>query len=308
LSKRRKLDITLKHKSLLNARVLRWYRKNGRELPWRNEHDPYRILVSEVMLQQTQVSRVLTKYSRFLLRFPSMKRLAKARTSHIIKAWEGMGYNNRALRLQRLALAVSEKHNGGLPQSIEELEALPGIGRYTAHALACFSFGQRVPVVDTNIRRVLTRVLPPRGRTSSPGEEEIWILAESLLPRQHVHDWNQALMDLGATICTAAHPRCNLCPLADLCPSAHQVRRRKPAVTKSEPGRGGIPNRIYRGRTIQALRELKTREVMTSSALARKIKPDFKSVDRRWFESLLRGLEKDGLVRINTRNKVSLPD
>ena len=300
--------MSLKQKPLLNAKVLRWYRKNGRDLPWRNEHDPYRVLVSEVMLQQTQVSRVLTKYPRFLNRFPSMKRLANARSSDVIKAWEGMGYNSRALRLQRLAETVLSEHHGKLPESIQELEALPGIGRYTAHALACFSFGKHVPVVDTNIRRVLTRVCPPKGRAPARKEEEIWILAESLLPRQHSHDWNQAVMDLGATVCTAAQPKCDFCPLIELCPSAHKVRRRKAGTTKPEPGRGGIPNRIYRGRTIQALRELKTLEGLTPSALARRIKPDFKSIDRRWFEALLRGLQKDGLVHIRAGKGISLPE
>ncbi len=300
--------MSLKNKPLLNAKVLGWYRKNGRELPWRNEHDPYRVLISEVMLQQTQVSRVLTKYPQFLKRFPTMQRLANARTSNVIKAWEGMGYNSRALRLQRLAVTVLNEHHGRLPGSIQELEALPGIGRYTAHALACFSFDRHVPVVDTNIKRVLTRVCPPKGRTPAWREKDIWILAESLLPRRHSHDWNQALMDLGATVCTSAHPKCDLCPLIELCPSARQVRQRKTGATKSEPGRGGIPNRIYRGRTIQALRELKTLEGLTLSALARKIKPDFKSVDRRWFDALLRGLQKDGLVHIRAGNRISLPE
>jgi A/G-specific adenine glycosylase len=308
LSQRRRLNITLKRKSLLTAKVLRWYRRNGRVLPWRNERDPFRILVSEVMLQQTQVSRVLTKYQPFLRRFPSLKRLAKAKTSDVIKAWAGMGYNSRALRLQKLAEAVLERHRGRLPGSIKELEALPGIGRYTAHALACFSFGQHVPVVDTNIKRVLTRVCAPKGRIQVPEEDDIWILAESLLPQRQSHDWNQALMDLGATVCTAAQPRCDLCPLVNLCPSAHQVRRSKPAATKSEPGRDGIPNRIYRGRTIQALRELKTQKAMTRSALASIIKPDFTSADGRWFDSLLRGLEKDGLIHIRAGNKISLPE
>ena len=297
----------LKNKSLLTANVVRWYRKNGRELPWRNESNPYRILVSEFMLQQTQVSRVLTKYPQFLKRFPSLKTLARAKTSDVIKAWEGLGYNNRALRLQRLAITVLNEHRGRLPGSIQELNALPGIGRYTAHALACFSFGQHVAVVDTNIKRVLARISPPNRRTPAP-EEDLWVLAESLLPQRHSHDWNQALMDLGATICTAARPKCDLCPLVKLCPSAHQVRGRKPGPGKSERGRDGIPNRIYRGRTIQALRELRTRETMTFFALARKIKPDFKSVDRRWFASLLRDLQKDGLIHLRAGNRISLPE
>jgi len=302
------LELLSKHKKLLTSNVLRWYGKNGRDLPWRKEHDPYRVLLSEVMLQQTQVSRVLTKYPQFLKRFPSFKRLAEAKTSDVIKAWEGMGYNNRALRLQKLAEVVLDKYQGKLPRDIQQLETLPGIGRYTAHAVACFSFGQRVPIVDTNIRRVLTRVCPPGGRGRSPEEEETWTLAESFLPRRHAHDWNQALMDLGATICTAALPKCDHCPLVSLCPSAHQVRRKKPAVRKSEPGNGGIPNRIFRGRTIQALRKLKSRQTIATSVLAFRIKPDFQSTDRRWFESLLGGLEKDGLIRRVARRRVSLPE
>ena len=308
MSQRVRLTVSLKKKPRLNASVLRWYRRNGRTLPWRNENDSYRVLVSEVMLQQTQVSRVLTKYPQFLKRFPSLKKLATAKTSDVIKAWEGMGYNSRALRLKRLAETVLNEHHGTLPRSIRELEELPGIGRYTAHAVACFSFGMHVPVVDTNIKRVLTRVFPPKRRTPAQKERDIWILAESLLPRQHSHDWNQALMDLGATVCTAARPKCNLCPLIDLCQSAHQVRRKKSGETKSEPGRGGIPNRIYRGRTIQALRELKTQKGLTISALAWKIKPDFKSGDREWLNALLRGLQKDGLVHLHARNRISLPE
>ena len=304
---RHRSNTALKRKSLLTAKVLRWYRKNGRQLPWRNEDDPYRVLVSEVMLQQTQVSRVLTKYPRFLKRFPSLRKLADAKTSDVIKAWEGMGYNNRALRLQRLAVTVLDEHRGRIPGNIQELEALPGIGRYTAHALACFSFGQQVPVVDTNIKRVLTRLRFPQRRRPAPKEEDIWDLAESLLPRRQSHDWNQALMDLGATICTAARPKCDLCPLVDLCPSAHRVDTRIRTPRKPEPKRDGIPNRIYRGRVIQAFRELRTRGGMAPTALARKIKPDFTSVDRRWFASLIRGLQKDGLIQIRAGNRISLP-
>ena len=307
MSRRQRSNTILKNKSLLTATVLRWYRKHGRNLPWRNEPDPYRLLISEFMLQQTQVSRVLTKYPQFLRRFPSLKKLARAKTSDVIKAWEGLGYNNRALRLQRLALIVLKEHRGRLPGSIEELKALPGIGRYTAHAVACFSFGQHVPVVDTNVKRVLSRVSSPTGRAPA-SDADMWVLAESMLPQRHSHDWNQGLMDLGAIICTAAMPKCALCPLVKLCPSAHRVRRRKPGPAKSEPGRDGTPNRIYRGRAIQALRELKAHETMTFAVLGRKMKPDFRPGDRQWFGSLLRGLQKDGLVRIRDGNRISLPE
>lgn len=300
-------EIARKHKSVLNARVLRWYKKHGRDLPWRNEPNPYRILVSEIMLQQTQVSRVLIKYPRFLTQFPSLKRLATARTSDVIKAWEGMGYNNRALRLQRLAATVIKTHRGRIPEHLHELEALPGIGRYTAHAMACFAFGQRVPVVDTNIKRVLTRVCFPR-RQVIPKDDAIWTLAHALLPQRSTHDWNQALMDLGATVCTAGRPACDRCPLADLCPSAHNIRARRPLTAKSEPAKEGIPNRIYRGRIIQALRELGTGKTIVSETLAESVKPGFRSADKRWFESLLQGLQSDGLLQIRAGNKISLPD
>jgi A/G-specific adenine glycosylase len=259
------------------------------------------------MLQQTQVSRVLIKYPKFLAQFPSLKRLAAARTSDVIKAWEGMGYNNRVLRLQRLAATVIEKHNGRLPQHIHELEALPGIGRYTAHAVACFAFGQHVPVVDTNIKRVLTRFCFPKSQVV-PNDDVLWTLAHALLPSRKSHDWNQALMDLGATICTAARPACNLCPLVGICPSAHRVRARKPLTVKAEPARDGIPNRIYRGRIIQVLRELGTGKTLVSAALAQSVKPRFRSADRKWFESLLLGLQNDGLLQIRSGNKISLPD
>jgi A/G-specific adenine glycosylase len=259
------------------------------------------------MLQQTQVSRVLTKYPKFLAQFASLKRLATARTSDVIKAWEGMGYNNRALRLQRLATTVIEKHHGKLPRHLHELVTLPGIGRYTAHAVACFAFGQRVPVVDTNIKRVLTRVCLPKSRVV-PGDDAIWTLAHALLPQRRSHDWNQALMDLGATICTAARPACDRCPLAAFCPSAYRVRAKKPLTATSEPARDGIPNRIYRGRIIQALRELGTGKTIVSAALAQSVKPGFRLSDRTWFDSLLLNLQNDGLLQIRAGNKISLPE
>ena len=260
------------------------------------------------MLQQTQVSRVLTMYPRFLKRFSSFRKLAFARTSDVIRAWQGMGYNNRALRLQKLSMIVTKNHGGKLPNTIPELEALPGIGRYTAHAIASFAFGQHVPIVDTNIRRVLMRLCHRESPRRHLRENDVWKLAESLLPRRHSHDWNQALMDLGSTICTAANPGCDICPLEKLCSSAHVVERRRAVAGRVERGRDGIPNRIYRGRIVQALRELKAGETIKRSALAGKIKPGFKSVDGRWLDSLLKGLKKDGLIRLHPRTKISLPD
>ena len=296
-----------KRKRTIRAAVLKWYRSHGRELPWRHERNPYRILVSEIMLQQTQVSRVLLLYPRFLLRFPTLGHLAVARTSSVIKAWRGMGYNNRALRLQQLARRVAAESNGLLPRSVEALMLLPGIGRYTAHAVACLAFGRRVPVVDTNISRILRRLFPSMSSFTQANGNDDWARAAELLPRRAAGTWNQALMDLGATVCVASSPRCDQCPLLSLCPSAHRVSRTKKRRTKPESGRSGIPNRIYRGRIVEALRALGRGQSMTPGTLARKAVDDFNKGDRGWFDSVLESLERDGLIRRRTRSRISLP-
>jgi A/G-specific adenine glycosylase len=300
-----KIGETLKRK--IRAAVLTWYRRHERDLPWRYETDPYRVLVSEIMLQQTQVSRVLVMYPRFLKRFPTLAHLARARTSSVIRAWKGMGYNNRALRLQQLARQVMKESGGTLPRSVDALRLLPGIGRYTAGAVASFAFGVQVPVVDTNISRILRRLFPPGSKATARHAGDEWAIAEELLPRGNAGRWNEALMDLGATVCSALSPRCGQCPLQELCPSAHKVSRKKARTAKAEPGRGGIPNRIYRGRIVEALRSLKHGESIASAALARKAMHDFHDGDRKWFGALLDSLERDGLVRRHKRSRVSLP-
>ncbi|MDP2886966.1 MAG: A/G-specific adenine glycosylase [Ignavibacteria bacterium] len=304
---KRRSDMTRRKSRIIGA-LLRWYRKNGRPLSWRYEKDPYRILVSEVMLQQTQVARVSTKYPEFLKKFPTLDRLARARTSDVIRIWRGLGYNNRALRLQKLSKIVVQDFGGKLPENIEDLQSLPGIGRYTAHAVACFAFGQRVPVVDTNINRVLGRLSPQRRKLPTLQATEMWALAEYHLPRTNTHNWNQALMDLGAAICIAAIPRCELCPLKRLCPSAHMKRQRAARAPRREPGRHGIPNRIYRGKAIEVLRDLKPGRSITSSSLARRIMPEYTERDRRWYLLLLQNLERDGLMKLRGRTRISLPD
>ena len=295
-------------KSKIIPALLRWYRKHGRELPWRNEKDPYRILVSEVMLQQTQVARVQAKYPEFLKKYPTFKKLASARTSDVVRAWRGMGYNNRAIRLHALSQKVVREHGAKLPHRIEDLGKLPGIGRYTAHAIACFAFGKKVPVVDTNVFRVMARLYPVNKRRILPSPDLVWELAGFHLPRANVHDWNQALMDLGSTICTAARPRCESCPLKRYCPSAHAAPRKLLRRSRIEPGRNGIPNRIYRGKAIEVLRDLKAGASMNSASLARKIVTYFTPQDRPWFRSLLQSLERDGMVRMRGKTRISLSD
>jgi A/G-specific adenine glycosylase len=260
------------------------------------------------MLQQTQVSRVMVKYREFLRNYPSFRKLAQATPSQLIRTWRGMGYNNRAMRLHNLAKIVVSDFGGKLPHDVEDLQAFPGIGKYTAHAVACFAFGQRVPVVDTNIVRVLGRLYPVSEGKSLRRPADVWELAGGHLPRSNAHDWNQALMDLGATICTAARPRCESCPLKSLCPSAHKRPHPAPRLSRSEPGRNGIPNRIHRGKTIEVLRDLRPGTSITPTSLARQILIGYSERDRHWFLTLIKGLERDGLIKLKGRSRISLPE
>ena len=206
-------------------RLARWFRRAGRDLPWRTTRDPYRVVVSEVMLQQTQVSRVLEYYPAFLERFPSIHHLAAARPRAVREAWDGLGYYRRAENLQRMARLVVRRHDGLLPRSPGALRLLPGIGPYTAGAVACFAYEQATAAVDTNVARVLRRVFGERRRRADAqthGMSEarrLRQLAESLQPRSGRAAWtfNQALMELGALICTARRPNCPACPVRKGC-------------------------------------------------------------------------------------------
>src|SRR5215475_4690568 len=191
------------HIARVHLALLSWYANAKRDLPWRNTDDPYAILVSEVMLQQTQVDRVLPKYAQFLAVFPTLADLANASTADVITVWAPLGYNRRAVSLQSIARQVLAEYGGRIPDTIEELLKLKGVGRYTAGAIACFAYKKQVATVDTNIRRVLHRIFLgleyPKPKIS---EAEMLALAEQILPENEAYNWNQALMDLGATICT----------------------------------------------------------------------------------------------------------
>ena len=201
-------------------RLLRWFRAVGRDLPWRRTRDPYHILVSEFMLQQTQVTRVSEFYPRFLRRFPTIHHLAAASPGRVREAWDGLGYYRRAANLHRLARTVVRDHNAMIPSHPARLEQLPGVGRYTAGAVASFAYERRVPAVDTNVTRVLSRVFRRRGHAQAvPTDRTLWDLAARLLPvrRRSAWEFNQALMDLGARYCVARHPRCDACPVRPAC-------------------------------------------------------------------------------------------
>ncbi len=194
------------------ARLLRWYRRHRRGLPWRNTRDPYRIWVSEIMLQQTRVAAVLSHYQEFLRRFPSVRSLAAARPASVLAAWSGLGYYARARSLHAAAKEIVRKRRGRFPHSAEELRALPGVGRYTAAAISSIAFARPEAVVDGNVARVLERL---SGVPAS--ERELWRQAELLLSRHSPGDFNQAMMELGATLCLPATPRCDRCPVFAWC-------------------------------------------------------------------------------------------
>ncbi len=204
--------------SSLQKNLLAWYDEQARPLPWRLTRDPYAIWVSEIMLQQTQVATVIPYFERWMTLFPTVEALADAPQEAVLKAWEGLGYYSRARNLHRAAQQVVATRGGRLPESAEELLQLPGIGRYTAGAIASIAFGKRAAALDGNLKRVLARLtalaLPINSRE---GEAQLWELAEALLPAERAGDWNQALMDLGATVCLAGTPRCLLCPLRGGC-------------------------------------------------------------------------------------------
>src|SRR6187455_314273 len=193
-------------------RLLAWYRANGRDLPWRRTSDPYHILVSEVMLQQTQVDRVLPKYHEWLDRSPSLAALATADEGDVTQTWRPLGYNIRPRRLQSIARESVERYGGELPSDEATLLSFKGIGAYTAGAIRSFAFGQRAAILDTNVARVLFRIFIAAGDAKSHAmRKHLWAVSTVMVPRKHVFDFNQALMDFGATVCTARAPKCDVC-------------------------------------------------------------------------------------------------
>ncbi|HKV84973.1 MAG TPA: A/G-specific adenine glycosylase [Ktedonobacterales bacterium] len=344
-------------RALIWERLLDWYSREGRaSLPWRHTRDPYAVLVSEVMLQQTQVDRVLPKYRAFLARFPTLAALAAAPRAEVIQAWAGLGYNSRAVRLHEIARQAVERYGGALPDTLDGLMALKGIGRYTAGAVACFAFGLPVATVDTNIRRTLWRLFrgiePVTWPADTRAAREALALAEWALPPARAYDWQQALMDLGATICLARRPLCARCPVSATCaayqetarvtlfPSGEALARlrderdgagafgrvaeeraeytadgrrgQRRAAKKSEPP-FTQSSRYFRGRVVEALRELPPGDSLTLGALGARVREGYSASDLPWLEGLIQGLARDGLARWVTPEdggdrRVALPE
>ena len=210
-------------KKRFRRRLLAWFDTNARDLPWRESCDPYKIWVSEIMLQQTQVATVRSYFSRFVARFPDIQALANADESDVLRQWEGLGYYRRARQLHKAAREIFDKHDGKFPNTFNEVLALPGIGRYTAGAILSIAHDMRLPIVEANTVRLYSRLMAyPDDPRSTSGQKLLWRFAEAILPRARVGDFNQAAMELGAEICTPNQPRCLLCPVAAICPTRQQ--------------------------------------------------------------------------------------
>lgn len=270
-------------------RLLVWFRVAGRDLPWRRTMDAYAITISELMLQQTQVSRVVEKYTEWLHLFPTWEALAAASQAEVLRAWSGLGYNRRALNVHRLAKAVVAQ--GGLPRTVQGLVALPGIGPYTARALVAFAWRGRAAPVDVNIARILQRVTGYRAEGRDLQE-----LADRQLPR-NAWAYNHAMMDLGATICTARNPRCATCPLQTVCASAFAVGDDRP--TKKQATFKGS-DRQLRG---QLLRLLTKNSILRRNEIG-KLTPDFSAAR---VDAALAALEREGFLQSSAKGWYTAP-
>jgi A/G-specific adenine glycosylase len=225
-----------KIKSLLNRQLLAWYRRNQRSLPWRETSDPYRIWISEIMLQQTQVDTVIPYYHRFLKVFPTVSSLAHAPLQKVLKVWENLGYYSRARNIHAAARMILEQFDGRIPDNLEGLKTLPGVGLYSAGAILSIAYGQAIPAVDGNVRRILCRLFAIRKPMDDTREQkQLQKLAASLIPARHPGDFNQAMMDLGATICKAKNPDCPRCPVADLCQARLNDLQNVLPITRKTP-------------------------------------------------------------------------
>ena len=278
------------------AAVLAWFDARGRALAFRDTHDPYSILVSEVMAQQTQISRVVEAWSRFLERFPTVAALAAASPADVLRAWRGMGYDRRALNLHRAARMIVAEHGGQVPRDLADLERLPGIGPYTARAVASIAFGAAVGAVDTNVRRVLGRAL---GGTDGLAPAQLQAAADASVDRVRPGDWTHALMDVGATLCRPARPRCEECPLRSWCRFARSPAPTRPRPLSRErddvaPTSFQTTTRWLRGRIVDRLRDVDGPSWLVIDA-------PIGDHDQDAIEAALSALARDGIVELDPR-------
>lgn len=280
------------------ARVLAWFDEHGRSFPWRQTRDPYRTMIAEVMLQQTQTGRVAPTYEAFLQRFPTLDRLAHAPAMEVIQAWRGLGYNRRAVDLHRAAQTIAREHGGVYPSSSAALRRLPGLGEYTSSAIACFAFDTQIPVIDTNVRRVLSRIALGKDAPEVDASR-VSDLAAEWLPAGEAYRWNQALMDIGAMVCRSAKPLCAKCPLKSSCIYYAKGRHKSAparATKASEPYAGS--RRQARGSIVDHLRKA-ARKGVTVGELARRMDREGDGAGTARLFEILTKLETEGLAELS---------
>ena len=295
------MEVAVRDLAPLRAAILEWYARERRNLPWRGTHDPYAVLVSEVMLQQTQASRVALRYPRFVARFPDVTALASASEAEVLAEWSGLGYNRRALALRRAAVAVA---TSGWPSNLRTLQDLPGVGAYTARAIGSLAFGWPVGVVDTNVRRWLVRRLGLDPRSPAGASGALQQVSDALaraggrrLRPADVASWTHASMELGAVVCRALRPACDACPIARGCPA----RGRAAPMPAAQQGKFRGSRRAYRGAILRALaaasehalRRSDVPSAMTSYGSVGGLAGAF---DPQQVQVAIEGLERDGLV------------
>lgn len=300
----------------MNRRLLSWYARHGRAaLPWRTVRDPYFTLVSEFMLQQTQVERVVPGFTAFVALYPDVASLARASVADVVRAWKGLGYNSRAVRLRAAAVAVAERYGGKLPTDVDALRSLPGIGPYTAAAIRAFAFDIDDAAIDTNVRRIVHRLIFGMEFPPAATPRELDERAGALVPHGRAHDWNSAMMDLGATICTARAPLCAGCPLRGVCKAAPieptALARARKRFAKPASQRNAIAfektTRYARGRIVDRLRALAPGERVSLLDLHRTLGPVLPGRSLGDVRQLVSALERDGLVA-KDGDRVALQD
>jgi A/G-specific adenine glycosylase len=291
------LSVDLTAVERVQAMVLGWYAVHARRFVWRVPNpDPYVVLVSETMLQQTQTARIQEKLPLFLRQYPDFSSLAATDNATIIRAWQGMGYNNRALRLRDCARTVIERFGGLLPDTADDLRSLPGLGPYTVSAVLSFAFHRDVVVLDVNIRRLYSRIFGQLTTTVEVmPESQLLHVASEVYPRGRSSEWHQACMDIAAQYCTARSPRCLFCPVTKACRSAFRLAEAVPPRI-SEPSHRGKPNRIWRGRIVELLRGLPSDQTMGLTELRTLLFPTEEETDGAWLEHIVVALERDGLI------------
>jgi len=291
--------------TFLHSTILQWFDINQKVYPWRSEDpEPYHVLLSEYMLQQTQASRIALKFPEFLISFPTIETLSKATNAQMIIAWQGMGYNNRAIRLRDCAKQIMDTFNGNIPSNYSDLLSLPGIGTYTASAILSFAFKQNISVIDINIYRIYSRVFGLDIQDAKT-KNEVRTIAEYIYPKDNSSSWHQALMDIGSSFCKAQNPKCTLCPIPDCSyrnnPSLYNMKPTK--SKKTEASFRNKPNRIWRGKTIEFLRNDHQLGHNLHDVLHSILQQNPNEIDIEWFkESIITSLIKDQLIEYNAEN------